>query len=293
MPKRAFTLIELLVVIAIIAILAAILFPVFAQAKAAAKKTACLSNSKQQILGALMYASDFDDVSPVIQYTNTYNVAPPNADRAIGQLIMPYMKNLDIFKSPMDAAGDNERITDGMPYTPASHGTPDLQQLQREFNLTIKSDYGLNAQYFSMMLADPTTPTNFRAVGTGFGQVEKVAETIYMINSIWDRTANGTPKGGGNWGLDMPCRYYSDNTDSLPPSGGLGRWWWGGWNPSATNAWNVYGGVWPWHNGWANIAWADGHSKAMRMAQVTQGCQVLAAWGGRIFDKEKYLWDLK
>ena len=59
--NRAFTLIELLVVIAIIAILAAILFPVFAQAKAAAKKTAALSNAKQTALSFLMYAGDSDD----------------------------------------------------------------------------------------------------------------------------------------------------------------------------------------------------------------------------------------
>ena len=60
--KNAFTLIELLVVIAIIAILAAILFPVFAQAKTAAKKTAAISNQKQISLGLLMYMGDNDDV---------------------------------------------------------------------------------------------------------------------------------------------------------------------------------------------------------------------------------------
>ncbi len=64
MKKRtAFTLIELLVVIAIIAILAAILFPVFAQAKLAAKGTASLSNTKQIALGTLMYSNDYDDES--------------------------------------------------------------------------------------------------------------------------------------------------------------------------------------------------------------------------------------
>src|SRR5258708_2335788 len=62
--KKAFTLIELLVVIAIIAILAAILFPVFAQAKLAAKKTQSLSNQKQHGLGILMYAGDYDDRYP-------------------------------------------------------------------------------------------------------------------------------------------------------------------------------------------------------------------------------------
>jgi prepilin-type N-terminal cleavage/methylation domain-containing protein len=63
--NRAFTLIELLVVIAIIAILAAILFPVFASAKEAAKKTSAISNGKQTGLGMLMYAGDYDDLLPI------------------------------------------------------------------------------------------------------------------------------------------------------------------------------------------------------------------------------------
>ncbi len=65
--RRGFTLIELLVVIAIIAILAAILFPVFAQAKAAAKKTTCLSQTKQISLGTLMYCGDYDDYEPLME----------------------------------------------------------------------------------------------------------------------------------------------------------------------------------------------------------------------------------
>src|SRR5436853_6791160 len=62
--RRGFTLIELLVVIAIIAILAAILFPVFAQARNQARKTTCLSNTKQLGLGVLMYLQDYDEVFP-------------------------------------------------------------------------------------------------------------------------------------------------------------------------------------------------------------------------------------
>ncbi|RYG29275.1 prepilin-type N-terminal cleavage/methylation domain-containing protein, partial [bacterium] len=64
MSRRAFTLIELLVVIAIIAILAAILFPVFAQAKEAAKKTTCLSNLKELGTAGILYANDTDDTFP-------------------------------------------------------------------------------------------------------------------------------------------------------------------------------------------------------------------------------------
>jgi prepilin-type N-terminal cleavage/methylation domain-containing protein/prepilin-type processing-associated H-X9-DG protein len=86
---RGFTLIELLVVIAIIAILAAILFPVFAQAKAAAKTTTCLSNEKQIGLALVQYGGDNDDVAPIATYTHptdtTTNVTWYN-------LVDPYVK---------------------------------------------------------------------------------------------------------------------------------------------------------------------------------------------------------
>ena len=65
LSRRAFTLIELLVVIAIIAVLAAILFPVFAQAREKARQTACLSNMRQMTLGVMMYAQDYDETLPL------------------------------------------------------------------------------------------------------------------------------------------------------------------------------------------------------------------------------------
>jgi prepilin-type N-terminal cleavage/methylation domain-containing protein/prepilin-type processing-associated H-X9-DG protein len=114
-PYSGFTLIELLVVIAIIAILAAILFPVFAQAKAAAKKTACLSNSKQIGIGLYMYLTDFDDSlmmanypDPSAGYTGPYtqfawNNGPGASQPLWADLMMPYVKNKQIFACPVDS----------------------------------------------------------------------------------------------------------------------------------------------------------------------------------------------
>lgn len=89
--KKGFTLIELLVVIAIIAILAAILFPVFAQAKVAAKKTADLSNVRQNATAAIMYAGDQDDTLPQYKWPEFYTIATK---------VLPYTKNKEIFKIP-------------------------------------------------------------------------------------------------------------------------------------------------------------------------------------------------
>jgi prepilin-type N-terminal cleavage/methylation domain-containing protein/prepilin-type processing-associated H-X9-DG protein len=113
-PRRGFTLIELLVVIAIIAILAAILFPVFAQAKAAAKKTACLSNSKQIGISLYMYLTDFDDALPMANYPNpgagytgpytqfTWTDGPGVSQPVWADLLAAYAKNLQIFACPVD-----------------------------------------------------------------------------------------------------------------------------------------------------------------------------------------------
>jgi len=109
--KRAFTLIELLVVIAIIAILAAILFPVFAQAKLAAKKTNDLSQLKQQGLASLMYSGDYDDQAMAFPYAGTWSTSCPgcgsNTVFTHGEMgpwwtdrVMPYVKNKGIFANP-------------------------------------------------------------------------------------------------------------------------------------------------------------------------------------------------
>ena len=110
MKSKAFTLIELLVVIAIIAILAAILFPVFAQAKAAAKKTQCLSNNKQIGTSLMIYAADYDDYFPTwSEYWYSYYIPPvgpkftDSVTRYWDAKLHPYVKSGD----PGNAAAPN------------------------------------------------------------------------------------------------------------------------------------------------------------------------------------------
>src|SRR5258706_5773890 len=131
---RGFTLIELLVVIAIIAILAAILFPVFAQARAAARKSTCLSNLKQITLGQLMYLQDYDE-----RFTYWDNRGTPtdswNTPRGAGwwmNEIYPYIKNLGVYECPDDIRPDNQ--TNGWGYAIVPGTT----------NKFYRSSYGIN-----------------------------------------------------------------------------------------------------------------------------------------------------
>jgi prepilin-type N-terminal cleavage/methylation domain-containing protein/prepilin-type processing-associated H-X9-DG protein len=106
--NKGFTLIELLVVIAIIAILAAILFPVFAQAREKARQASCLSNLKQLTLGWVMYAQDYDESFPQWKWDQMYaagSVSPNNAASLWVNAIYPYVKNAQVYNCPSDARG--------------------------------------------------------------------------------------------------------------------------------------------------------------------------------------------
>jgi prepilin-type N-terminal cleavage/methylation domain-containing protein/prepilin-type processing-associated H-X9-DG protein len=104
MDRRAFTLIELLVVIAIIAILAAILFPVFAQARQKARQTQCLSNMRQIGLAARMYIQDYDEVYPIAEGAVGWTIPRSDWDEGADYLLRPYIRTAGILRCPADRA---------------------------------------------------------------------------------------------------------------------------------------------------------------------------------------------
>ena len=121
--RKGFTLIELLVVIAIIALLAAILFPVFSRARENARKTSCLNNQKQVALGFLQYTQDYDEMLPGSTdggpgdgkvggwiFYQPFGGAPGAFDVSRGS-IFPYVKNRQIYICPSDSAGQRSGLS--------------------------------------------------------------------------------------------------------------------------------------------------------------------------------------
>lgn len=139
--RKAFTLIELLVVIAIIAILAAILFPVFSQAKEAGKKASCLSNTRQLSFGVILYSNDTDDALPPTQ--NAESVLWPD-------LIRSYLKSDKVRVCPDDSSalnsyGLNELVFLDFTDFPADQppSSPVITQFQRPAEMVMVGELGV------------------------------------------------------------------------------------------------------------------------------------------------------
>lgn len=260
MHKKAFTLIELLVVIAIIAILAAILFPVFAQAKTSAKITTNLSNVKQTTLSNLMYAGDFDDTLAPCNtgaYLSTYLV---NVTRA--QLVQPYQKNWLIERHPLDGQANDQVLSDGATI-----------QAEKEFNWGLRTNRGWNYFYLSPLMNPGDGSAHF--IGKSATSVGRPAQTIMVIDSIWDK-AGTSPIGGGNWFVQAPS-YWNSGT----------YWWFGPWAFTNNSSWFQYGGAYDFSRGRVQLSFVDGHAKNMPTPSLWAGANPATS---SVVEPDKYLW---
>ena len=146
LKNSAFTLIELLVVIAIIAILAAILFPVFAQAREKARETTCLSNMRQIGTAVRMYVQDYDETFPIFYAYNTQPAAGIDGHLGVEAELLPYTKNTEIFKCPNDAGGP---VPSGYPSNVDYGGCSDLGQKSKSYHSCYGSSYRFTRGAFS------------------------------------------------------------------------------------------------------------------------------------------------
>jgi prepilin-type N-terminal cleavage/methylation domain-containing protein len=305
--KRGFTLIELLVVIAIIAILAAILFPVFAQAKEAAKRTSCLSNSNQLGKAMLMYMGDNDDRVCLSMYRIVGSSVADNQAYPMNQMA-DYIANDRLSRCPSDANANDQALS----INPDNNAViPPTQPEPRKKSWAIRSSYGMNWQFICPMVTYTGQQANDGSPAPiSSSQVGAPSSTVAYTESMWDRSASGNPTGGGNWAVDAPCLRDSAGALMQPfPSGIFQYWWFGAWNPNTPLSWIVYGGTWPWHMGknrgadtWRRrnegvvvTTFMDQHSKALKIDGLSAGCALNAATPNqsRAFDRDIYLWDLQ
>lgn len=243
--RSAFTLIELLVVIAIIAILAAILFPVFALAKEAAKKTSSLSNLRQLGTASMIYLSDFDDTIFHVSYQGAAGQTTPDNMGAFRWpwLLVPYTKNLQIFRSPSDTKEMNLPICAG--------GCRDKNNPYYGYLWSLFPSYGFNwftlaPDYQWNNTLPPSSASSSRSRGISFTALGDPAFTLFLTDSTYGDPANPTNVGMG---------YMTVNPPAL----------WSG-SPPLTRT--SYGFVWPRHNNASNTLFADGHAALVNIGKM-------------------------
>jgi len=250
---QGFTLIELLVVIAIIAILAAILFPVFAQAREKARTISCLSNTKQLSLGLLQYIQDYDESSPAGAQIPVGQVCAGSRmpGRGWAGEIYPYIKSVQVYKCPNDPTQPDTSVSPAL--VPCSYA------LNMYFaNASIAT---LNAPSKTVLLfevvgnvADVTSPNDWRSAAANGGDGGGAGYINYCIPAAglgkydtgvmgvpqrfaqagpWTKTPNyGRHSNGANFGLaDGHCKFflpsrvssgYNGNSDCKQDFGGPG-----------------------------------------------------------------------
>jgi prepilin-type N-terminal cleavage/methylation domain-containing protein/prepilin-type processing-associated H-X9-DG protein len=232
---EAFTLIELLVVIAIIAILAAILFPVFARARENARRASCLSNLKQIGLGIMMYTQDNDEKLVSYAYPNPLGTVVYGWQVAL----MPYVKNTQLFVCPSATKISTYAANSCNPTYVSTTGTG-------------AGSYGYNYAYLGNYTrgSGPASPSNPNyLVDISLAAVSKPSETV-MVNEVTSLAGGGPTYPPTYWGIttttscDTTTGIYSPGTKTLGDQNGK------------------------WHFDGTNVVFVDGHAKWMKYEQL-------------------------
>ncbi len=245
--RKAFTLIELLVVIAIIAILAAILFPVFAQAKAAAKASVCLSNTKQLGLAMMQYTNDSDGAYPAGWYGGwnyTQPASVPGGTYKWEDAIYPYVKSEGIYSDPANNLGlagtyvSRDRLTGNTP------GNWD-DGSYKDFRF---GSYGMNCTYWGHDddVSAPSSDNNNPVAISTETSVEDSAGTLLAADG------NGSFQIAWNHSDEQPTKVIGTGNDQYIGNRDMTLY------PNLARE----GAVMLRHNGRANAIFTDGHSKS-------------------------------
>lgn len=234
--SKGFTLIELLVVIAIIAILAAILFPVFAQAREKARGTSCLSNTKQLGLSVLMYTQDNDEMYPMGCDNGWWAQTWPLTTQ-------PYIKNVNILRCPSDSGGREAGLDWAGP------------RISYASNGLIKWVNNANRMIGVIGMAQGWIADNVASLGRVGRPADRIMiaekhdignvmwwgpRSMFYSNSVWNALwgCGSIPEG-----KRAPAAYPNDKAGCVPTV----------------------------HSGTANFVFCDGHAKAMRPEATNPG----------------------